>query len=377
MSASQAHAAAEWLYGCAMPLWLEHGVDRRRGGFFGALDPDSLQNAAPIKRLRVLTRQLYVFCEGARVGVPGAREAVEDGTAYLLEKFAHPEGGYIFACDLDGAAVDLTRDLYDLAFVLFAFAHVYRRTGSPLIRDKASELVLFMDEQMRHPMGGFVEAVPPRLPRRQNPHMHLFEAALAAAEHLGGEVYADVCHRIAALFSSHFFAAEPGLIFEYFDESLQPQPHMSGQKVVEPGHHFEWVWLLSEYQRIFGRTTVGAYQVAAFARRHGVDPASGLLFGQLAEDGAVSQADVRLWAHCEWLKAALVLNEAAGSSAEAWAAIRRFLDGPRRGLWFEQWNATQGRFEDMAVPATTLYHLTSAVVAMTGARAPSREADNS
>lgn len=362
--------AAEWLYDSAIPLWLRHGVDSDRGGFYGALDPETLQNVVPIKRLRVLTRQLYVFCEGARAGVPGAQEAVEAGTAYLFEKFANPDGGYAFACDLDGNIIDFTRDLYDLAFVLFAFSHVYRWNGSPLIRRKAEELLLFIEGRMRHPCGGFDEAIPARLPRRQNPHMHLFEAALAASEHFGDVRYAELCHEIADLLSRYFLVPEPGLILEYFEDDLRPRPQAAGQNVIEPGHHFEWIWLLSEYRRIFDRPTADVRQAAIFAMQYGLDRSSGLLFGELFEDGSPSNAGVRLWPHCEWLKAASLLNGAAGSVSDAWAGLQRFLEVRQKGLWFEQWNARERRFEGSAVPATSLYHLTSAIVAMTRSDAP-------
>lgn len=59
-----ARQATAWLYETALPLWLEHGVDRRRGGFYEALSHHDLSPVHDYKRLRVLSRQIYVFSQG-------------------------------------------------------------------------------------------------------------------------------------------------------------------------------------------------------------------------------------------------------------------------------------------------------------------------
>jgi mannose/cellobiose epimerase-like protein (N-acyl-D-glucosamine 2-epimerase family) len=81
---ARAQQAREWLVKASLPLWLERGVDWKRGGFYDALSMDKAANAADFKRLRVLCRPIYVFSQGVRLGVTGSLEAVRHGVAFLL-----------------------------------------------------------------------------------------------------------------------------------------------------------------------------------------------------------------------------------------------------------------------------------------------------
>ncbi|MCW2387640.1 mannose-6-phosphate isomerase [Sphingobium sp. B11D3B] len=355
--------AAEWLFEHAMPLWLSKGIDTEKGGFFGALDHDDLTNAAPVKRLRVLTRQLYVFCQGAQAGVPGARQAVEHGLQYLIDRYTHPDGGYVMSCDLDGQVADSSRDLYDLAFVLFAFAHVYRLDNDSWVKEKAESLIEFIYGQMTHPSGGYFEGIPPKYPRRQNPHMHLFEAALAGFESFGDSIHRDLSDELAKLFANHFLVRESGIVLEYFEDNLKPFDDTRGRRIVEPGHHLEWAWLLSEHARLLGGSAAASPPIARFALVHGLDQSSGFLRGELFDDGVIATANVRLWPHAEWLKATLTIEQ-AGDPQWAWNALQKFLDTPTTGLWFERWDAEAGIFPKEPAPATTLYHITSALTTL-------------
>ncbi len=79
----------------------------------------------------------------------------------------------------DGAVLDPLRDTYDHAFVLLALATVYALDRDAQIRSEIDALCHFLDTQLRSPHGGFHEGLPASMPRRQNPHMHLFEAMIA------------------------------------------------------------------------------------------------------------------------------------------------------------------------------------------------------
>lgn len=357
-------AAQRWLFTQSVPLWLEHGIDRQRGGFYDALDQESLSNCADEKRLRVTARQIYVFTEAALRDVPGARAAVDHGLAFLFANLRHPEGGFVRSCDLDGKILDESRDLYDLAFTLFALAHACRLGGAASLQAEALTLLAFIQTHMRHSAGGYIEALPDRLPRRQNPHMHLLEAALACWEYMPHPAFHALCIEIADLAACYFLDAEAGLLFEYYSPQLLPD-RPDGRALVEPGHHFEWVWLLAELERLIGLKLDGATALTAFALRHGWNSARQLLHGALYEDGAVAQSSVRLWPHAEWLRATLVLD-AAGNTDLAFASLMRFLSAPTPGLWFEHWDDELGSFQGKSVPASSLYHIMSAFSALAG-----------
>ena len=70
-------------------------------------------------------------------------------------------------------------DNYDQAFAIFALAHAYAVNRDPRFPLVALAILAALRRERAHPLGGFFEAIPGRAPLLSNPHMHLFEAALA------------------------------------------------------------------------------------------------------------------------------------------------------------------------------------------------------
>lgn len=364
MTLATCDVARRWFLNKALPIWLDRGVDRSRGGFFEALDQSKAENTSDFRRLRVATRQIYVCAAGLRLGAYAAREGLENGLAFLLESARHSGGGFATKFDLNNAILDVTRDLYDQAFAAFALAHAYDATGITVLAVEADRLAAFITQSMRHPAGGFVEALPPSLPRRQNPHMHLLEASLAWAGLRSDGPYRDLAAELAALFQNRFFQAAQGCLPEYFDDALIPLTAAQDQ-VVEPGHHFEWIWLLHHAARLGVLDPQGeADALHKFAITHGIDPCTSMPYGELSTDGALRSRTCRLWSVSEWLKAECVYKgqDRDGRVAKAWAALARFLDVPIPGLWHERWDGT--RFVPGAAPASTFYHIVLAIESM-------------
>ena len=355
MTPDQARA---WLCEQAFPMWLEHGVDWKAGGFFEDIDPATLQPRAKFRRLRVVTRQVYSFAQAARLGVPRAEDAVELGLGFLRHHARQPDGGFAMRFDLDNRVIDDTRDLYDHAFVLLAFAAAGRR-------EAARDVLAVIDTALAHPEGGWRESLPDALPRRQNPHMHLLEALLAAAETFGEPIYFDRAAAIVDLFLDRFFQADCGALPEYYDHALAVQ-QTDGHFVFEPGHHHEWVWLLDEHRRIAtaaGRTPRDTRSAAAAlmdtAERHGVDP-QGLVIGELWSDYAVRQSATRVWPHTERLKALSRSPSRAAAIPAGLDTLFQFMDGVPAGLWRERWDG--GFVTGESTPASSLYHITCAIL---------------
>jgi mannose-6-phosphate isomerase len=154
-------AGLPWLRDHAWPLWLEHGVDWRRRAFHENLDTASLQCAASHRRLRVVARQTYVFSKAARYDVPRAKEAVALGLDFLQGPARLPDGGFAWRFDLDNRPIDLTRDLYDHAFVLLAFAAAAEVVGADRVRAAAVALADHIAARFAHPAGGYRDSIPP------------------------------------------------------------------------------------------------------------------------------------------------------------------------------------------------------------------------
>jgi mannose-6-phosphate isomerase len=353
-----------WLADFAWPLWLAHGVDWRRRAFHEHLDGASLQCRASFRRLRVAARQTYVFATAARHGVPQAAEAVVLGLDFLRGPARFSDGGFAWRFDLDNRPIDGTRDLYDHAIVLLAFAAAAGVVGADDVRADALALVDHVTAYFAHPEGGYRDSIPSSGQRRQNPHMHLFEALLAATEAFGDERFFDCARDLAALFAARFFQVREGALPEYFDEALSPLKD-GGRFRAEPGHHYEWIWLIDWYQTV--AAAIGAppgpnFDGAApslfeFAERQGISPTVGAAVNGLWSDGAVADGGFRLWPQTERLKA--VARRRPDRVLAALTVLERHLADAHPGLWIERMDA-QGQALAEPAPATSLYHLTAA-----------------
>jgi mannose-6-phosphate isomerase len=365
-----------WLTDHAWPLWLAHGVDWERRAFHEHLDGTSLQCRASFRRLRVAARQTYVFSKAAQHGVPQAAEAVALGLDFLRGPARLADGGYAWRFDLDNRPVDETRDLYDHAFVLLAFSAAAGVVGAEEVRDDALALLDYIATRFVHAEGGYAESIPAGSgERRQNPHMHLFEALLAATEAFGDTSFFKPAGALAALFASRFFQATEGALPEYFDEKLAPVRD-AGRFVIEPGHHHEWIWLIDWHQTVAAAAgapaspdltspelqalelEAPALSLFKFAEQHGVSPATGLIMNGLWSDGAVADGGFRLWPQTERLKSVARLSP--DGLPAALAALERHIAGAPPGLWIERMNA-EGEAAVEPAPATSLYHLTAAL----------------
>ncbi|MCR0985131.1 AGE family epimerase/isomerase [Roseomonas populi] len=366
---SASEEAVSWLRNAAWPLWLEHGVDWARGGFRESLELHTLRSPAAFRRLRVVSRQVFVFAEAHALGVPHAAEAVELGVAFLRDRARQADGGYAQRFDLDGAVIDGNRDLYDHAFVLLALSSASRLLPGDALRQEALALVRYLDEEFAHPAGGYLESLPPALPRRQNPHMHLLEAFLAAFEAFGEAVFLERAGEMVRLFLNRFRDPATGTLPEFFDGELVAQRE-GGRHVVEPGHHCEWVWLIHWYRGLAGANAIvpadvlgGAERdLLAFVDRHGVNQRLGTAFDEVWSDGSLKGPGSRLWPQTERLKSEVLRPDATPDSIiRAYDALQQYFTPNPRGLWFER-IGVDGRATKEPAPASSLYHLTASIL---------------
>lgn len=355
--------ARAWLCDHALPLWIERGVDRQYGGFEEALSLSGERLHGLTKRIRVQARQIYVMSHAALLGWSAqALSTAQYGFDFLTKFGWHAQGGWVHHLAPDGAIRDSKRDTYDHAFILMALSWFYRASGDGRALDWIERTLAFMDKALGEEDGSFRESVPAALPRRQNPHMHFFEAMLALYDATGERDFLERARRIYGLLDRHFFDANHGVLREYFSEGWSIVPGGEGA-IIEPGHHCEWVWLLDRFERLSAEPTgVLRRGLVQFALKHGRDPRTGFFVDEVAPDGMVLKSSMRCWPQTEGLKAMLVLFERGEpwAKAEAVALARglldRYLAVSPRGLWQDQFDRTGGALATN-VPASTLYHV--------------------
>ena len=351
-----------WLRTAALPLWWALGADHVRGGFLEALSTSGEPRPAP-RRGRVQGRMVFAYAQAGAMGWEGPwRQAAWHGLDYMLDRFQRPDGLLRTLVSLDGEVLDDTAAVYDQSFALLGMASLH--AADPLPAPGRRDLVAQADrmrtglDALRHPRAGFRETGDQ--PFQANAHMHMFEAALAWAE--AGEASWDAMADEIAELAMGAFIDGRGVLREFFDADWRPRPGDDG-RLVEPGHQFEWAWLLDRWGRRRGRTDGQTAARALYETgREGVDPRRGCAMNALWDDFTVRDDGARLWPQTEHLKAALVLGDPE-EALQAANCLKLYLETPAMGVWRDKFRR-DGGFVDEPAPATSFYHIICACRAL-------------
>ncbi|HEY4203192.1 MAG TPA: AGE family epimerase/isomerase [Devosiaceae bacterium] len=372
---SKSLTLSTWLTESAFPLWWNEGADHLNGGFFEtiALNGHIFRGN---RRFRVQPRQVYSYNISEQLEWNGpAAVAQQHGMRYLLTHYRCADGSFGALANDTGELIDSTFDLYNQAFALLAFA--CRARSAPDEREAmATEAARLREllQGLRHGEMGFNENHDHKLPLCSNPHMHIFEACLAweEVEVADAPVWRALADEIATLALTRFIDARSGGLREFFDADWRPMPGIAG-RIMEPGHQFEWAWLLASWGRRRGRpdAIVAARRLFDIGMQHGICPRRQVARMQLLDDFSVHDDVARLWPQAEWIKAAVLLavlsegEERARYLRDTEAgvdALNRFLNEvPVAGLWRDKMRA-DGSWVEEAAPASSFYHIVCAIV---------------
>lgn len=361
-----------WLKDFVLPLWWRNGADHKRGGFQELLGLDGLPPPNLPRRARVQGRQSYVYAIAGTLGWVGPwQKAASYGLDYLNRHYLRQDGLYRTLVSEDGATLDDTAMLYDQAFTLLAMASIYGvLPDRGDLKIAAHELFDRIAQSRRHPEGGFMESL--SRPYQANPHMHLLEAALAWRDVESDAMWDDLADEIVALCLTKFIDPEGGFLREFFDRKWRPLDGPEGHSI-EPGHQFEWCWLLERWGRLRNDDrTRAAARVLYNAGLRGIDRKRDAAVDELADDFIVRRATARLWPQTERVKAALILSQTAEGEARkqyfdealrAAATLWRYFETPTPGLWRDKL-LSDGTFVEEPAPASSLYHIICCIASL-------------
>ncbi len=363
-----------WCKDKALPLWASKGVDPQ-GGFWEALYLDATPISESLRRVRVQARQTFVYAQAFHLGwYAGAKETSDHGWAYLTgpgflgaDKFGALGGsGCAHLLNSDGSIHDAHRDTYAQAFVILASAWRWRAFGCHEAKTVLAQTCDFLETHLKSDKGGWNEGVPATLPRRQNPHMHLFEAFVAAYEATQDSAYLDLADRVYNLFENYFFDKDTGTLLEFFESDWSPDPKTG--KLIEPGHMMEWCWLLYKYGRLSGKDISGfAERLYGVGCAIGTNKKTGLLINEATIYGDITKPDSRCWIQTEHIKANVARARAGYADATDQCAymigklFKNYLTVPVAGGWHDQRSA-YGVVTSNTMPSSTFYHLFGAAV---------------
>jgi mannose-6-phosphate isomerase len=355
----------------AYELWWRQGADHVRGGFHERLHQDGSPTDEP-RRSRLHPRQMFAFSHAARLGWRGSSaQAVEHALQFFVAHYRRTDGMYRSLVAPSGAALSDDVVLYDQAFALLGLASAYSTVGHQRPRELAADLHDRLRERLAHASIGFHESFARDRPLSSNSHMHLLEASLAWLELDADDRWPRLAQELIDLALRHLIDSRSGAVVEFFDDDWRPT-QLGRQGIIDPGHQFEWAWLLLRYYARGGDTRLvsAALRLIEIGETHGVDRSRCAVIAELNTDFGARHTNARLWSQCERLKAACIALETTGESRfsaialEAAQTLVGYLETPLRGLWRDCLDDS-GAFIEEAAPASSFYHIVCAVLEIT------------
>lgn len=358
---------ATWWSVDFLPRWLDR-VATSEGAIVEALNADGRPDAAPAT---TLTQARCVFALAhlhLATGCPNLLEAACRVNGFLDRSLRDVDGGYRVS------TVNAVRRSYDQSFALLALVTLRRADPAAIPASHITDLWRFVEARLTDPATGALRADdgPARAdaPCAQNPHMHMFEAALQAFEMTNERIWLDRASRLVDLAARHFVDPSTGAVREFIGADLKPLATETGARR-EPGHQYEWAWLLRRFADFGGDPAARgmADRMVAFTEAHGLrrdGRMAGAPFDAVDASGRIAEDTHLLWPLTEAGKyCAAVGDETGARTIETLIFGHYFADGPHP-VWVNQldgagevvWDAALGRL---------IYHV--ALFVTEGARA--------
>lgn len=363
-----------WMSNEALPLWSTRGIENFSGASIERLD----NNGSPIfnldKRTRVQTRQIFTFSIASDFGwieKDKGQKVCDSLNAFINENAINPEKPFLYVHLLNSSneIKDNKIDLYDLSFTLLAKAWQKKVFNKKNVIEEADKIIDYICTNLKSKDGGYLEGNYKAQKRRQNPHMHLLEALLSLYEATSKDKYLTLASEIIDLFKNHFFLESKGVLLEYFNDDLSSK---EDAQAVEPGHMFEWVWLLDWYSKLSSED-MSSYIIELYnnAYEFGLDNKTGLLYDELDIEGNVINAKKRCWPITEMIKANLIIAKMDKTPVDINIAEDRainaidtlftyFISDNISGSYVDHYNENNELFRDYA-PASSMYHFAMAL----------------
>ena len=343
-----------------VPLWQGPGWNADMALPYEALDAAHQPLAPQRYRAMACARQLYLF--SSLIGVVDNAEVRAAALFRSLQRHFHDaeHGGWFYSIDPQGKPLDQRKDLYTHAFILFACAHYWDKTREPLVESTLNAALEVIGR--RFATGdGLYEACLDRdwitleTGPLQNPLMHLAEAFLATLAVREDPQTQQALSELCTAMHKRFIEPQQGVLME--------KPLGAVDNWFEPGHQFEWYFLLESSPLLRSSKLHAALdRTFSFTEQQGVEADTGAVLAMLDPQGHRKDSTQRIWAQAEYLRA-LTLRPGSESAVlrQLQALQQRFLHA---GGWHEC-RDDQGEVSRKDMPSTTPYHLATCYAGLT------------
>jgi len=340
-----------------LSFWSKNTVDNDNGGFIGSIDLDMTKHPESEKGAVLNARILWAYSAAHRIfhnpeHLSMARRAYSYVTEYFIDK---EFGGVYWMLNADGTPSNTRKQIYAVAFTIYALAEYYRITKKQEALDYAVKLFNDIELHSFDPnLNGYFEAYSRewvllddlRLsdkdkndPKTMNTHLHILEAYTNLYRIYKDEKLHKALKNLIYVTTEKIINKDKG----YFDLFFAADwTHQSTNNSY--GHDIEGSWLLWEAAEVLGDADTIEYcrpiciKMAQQALRDGVDKDGGIM--SEGTNGVVEDSDKHWWPQAEAIVGFMNTYQLTNdekflqASINSWEFVKKYIIDHKNGEWY-------------------------------------------
>lgn len=333
----------DWFHNSFLPGWIARARDPQGFGFYDLLN----ENAQPLQQDRrtvlAQARLLFTFSHLALLSHNTVFKSAATAANDSLHAFRKSPGAYCRARNGNkqptGDANDNLATSYDQCFVILGLCTFGKLNPDEKIDQELEACWNYIESNLTDPATGLLlehdRLTDPTLAsapnRAQNPHMHLYEAALQAYEMTCKEVWLERAIHMRSKGLEYFYDQSTGTLIEFIAPDLNQLADSDGQHR-EIGHQCEWAWLLYREAELGGDSSVIgiADRFLAFADTYGFAKngvMQGAAFDAVSSDTSWREDKFLLWPQTEAIKTYAMRKDQAKAEQLTLLVFKKYFAG--------------------------------------------------
>lgn len=345
------------LKGNILPFWMTHAPDREHGGFAGYISHTNRVDGKANKGIVMHARILWTFAAAYRKYAD--KDFLQMATRaydYIRDYFTDREfGGVFWELDYRGTPVTTRKQVYAMAFTIYALAEYWQACGD---REALESAVRLFRETEAHALdrerNGYTEALSReweavtdvRLSEKDanerktmNTHLHVMEAYARLFRIWKDPSLKQALNNIITLFLEKFIDPATWHLHLFFDDDWNLK-----SSLISFGHDIECSWLLDEAAAVLGEKELAdrCGEIAVHMAREnfgGLDAEHGLIYELFPRENRVD-GDRHWWPQAEALVGYFNAYRLSGDeeffhrTLGIWSFIKEKIIDHTYGEWF-------------------------------------------
>ncbi|WP_207428770.1 AGE family epimerase/isomerase [Pedobacter sp. SYSU D00535] len=337
--------------------WMQFSPDTRNGGFVGRIDNDNHIDALAPKGSVLNARILWSFSAAYNLEKDKKLFRVADEAFnYLADHFIDKEfGGVYWTVNASGEPLDTKKQVYAIAFTIYALSEYYLAGKNEEVRELAIRLYQQLVEKSfdREKTGYFeaftrdwkeiedlrLSAKDANEKKTMNTHLHVLEAYTILYKIWKDEGLKEQIGLLIQNFLQHIIDGQSGHLILFFDENWTRK-----SETISYGHDIEAAWLLLEAaeviedEQLIGRVKEASIKMADAAAEGLSDDGSLYYEYEPSEQHLIKEK--HWWVQAEAMVGffnAYQLSRESGyleKSIQVWEFIQSSILDKRNGEWF-------------------------------------------